>query len=663
MKKLVILALIALSLAAAVRLVAWGTASTRGQALADPAAITSSIDSTPEGSASVVRQTPSEHEGEVSMPEVAGPSSARARAEVRSKDESELIEGALGGTRAPQNTGGVRGVQDARNAAGDAGSIAGRVLSPAGAPVAGARVRVRARLRGKEWAPETLSSKDGSFHIDGLGPGAVMIDAQKRGRAPSRPLSVKLASGGEVRGVELHLRKTAAVTGDLIGLDAAPSADRRVELHPLGFQETCVTRTDKQGHFRFDDVAPGRVRVRVEASTSEVRAFFGDGATQAERDVLERLAWVRVEQGEDSHVTLDFSKLELVRVHGTASVAGQPLSNARIGCVSQEHPEAGFASTQTDDQGFFELVLRHPGPYSFELSVRDEQDPHQTNHTIPVDIPPVSDFEVVLEVHVGAIAGNVRSSSGEPLRGLQVRVRQEERPLGSRTSYSSAVTGEDGGYLLTDLVPGAYLVRVTERRDSVPTNELEPTHADGIREGVVVRAGRTTAGVDFELIAAGGVRGRALLEGGAPGRSNVFVEDDLGKQLAATTTTEDGVFHIVGVLPGRVRVAARDLLGNASFPVEVLVREGEMSAVELVLRSTGSIVVRLLGPTGELLKGEVMLEGVAASGLHFMPDRTWVKEDVPAGSHPLRVRWDGRERIAIAQVRAGESNLVEIRLD
>lgn len=133
------------------------------------------------------------------------------------------------------------------------GTVAGRVVDSAGAPVAGATVRAAER--------ETTTDQDGRFELTGVPVGTVELEITADGH---RTTTVQAVVGTDSPvAVDVHLERElppGQIRGLVRSLSGKPIARARVTVKPLGK----TLRTGDDGSFRVD-VAPGNYTVVVRA--------------------------------------------------------------------------------------------------------------------------------------------------------------------------------------------------------------------------------------------------------------------------------------------------------------------------------------------------------------------------------------------------------------
>lgn len=469
-------------------------------------------------------------------------------------------------------------------------------VSAGGEPQAGAEVRLylAPAEEGGPWrrAGEARTGSDGVARLFAA-PGAYLVAARAAGLATGRTEVIR--SEGAAARVDVELEPPAVLEGRTLAAAGGPVADANVLAVPLvsGWpglapasappEETAAAKTDADGAFRLEALAPGCWAISIEAP--------------GHHPVL--LPRVAV-PGDALAVALE----PLGAVEGIALLPdGGPAAGAVVRAATAEHG----ASAVTGPDGRFALAVP-AGVYAVQASLGDRAG----SAAAPVALAAgeaVRGVELrlgpaaALEARVSALAG------GAPIAGAHVAVHPHE----SREIVARAVSGEDGRVRIAGLAPGAYDVRAAARGAS-PTLVVGVTLAPGARfplrlplpgtgavEGVVRDpAGGPLAGVRVRV-----ARPAAAIAAGAP--------------LEARSDFE-GRFRVDGLEVGRAEVVARQdgVLVGVSRAVQVAERRA--SKVELVLPEPG-----------------VLTGGIGVAGRPPPPGTTVVAVAMGAGPGALQV--------------------------
>jgi beta-lactamase regulating signal transducer with metallopeptidase domain len=181
-----------------------------------------------------------------------------------------------------------------------AGAITGRVLNLDGSPtVEGVSLSCKALEKPPSLRDQSLHvdnvrvDADGRFFVSPLPLGGVYVVVATRGRAPQASDSIRLDEAKPTDQVEIRLPRTTLATGRVLDPDGRPLRDAPVSLvleDPLvGTSWNPPILTDKDGRFRFDDLAADRdgyvVRLKFRKDYQPVRATLQSGGAPIEIQV------------------------------------------------------------------------------------------------------------------------------------------------------------------------------------------------------------------------------------------------------------------------------------------------------------------------------------------------------------------------------------------
>jgi protocatechuate 3,4-dioxygenase beta subunit len=320
--------------------------------------------------------------------------------------------------------------------------LAGRVITEAGKPLAGAEVRYT------PYAPPvpvanpgagtvTLTTgADGEFRIDRIdSPGSVVLIASKPGYVTR---AVERLMGIDRRPPEIVLHEAASVSGQVLGAAGRPVPGATVFPASAGArgQFTPVT-TDAAGRFEVLDAWPGRLEL----------------AAQAPGYVRSLVESVDVEAGGHEEVFLRLSP-PFSLAGRLVDREGAPIERARVWV------DPDWQGVITGADGTFEIdgLPEH----GVELRIQVDNRP-------PISYPVVVDrdgAQATISPFLGAIRGRLLSHDGSPA-GRKVFTLE---PLGSgrprKTDNVYGVTRPDGSFDLDRMPPGVYRLRVRSEGSS-----------------------------------------------------------------------------------------------------------------------------------------------------------------------------------------------------
>lgn len=113
----------------------------------------------------------------------------------------------------------------------DGGALAGRVVDPDGAGIAGAAVALRPEGRpgfGGFDSPRALTDARGEFRMEGLAPGIYALDASASGFAPAEQARATIEAGVDPAEAVLRLREGRVVRGQVVDRDRRPVAGAEI---------------------------------------------------------------------------------------------------------------------------------------------------------------------------------------------------------------------------------------------------------------------------------------------------------------------------------------------------------------------------------------------------------------------------------------------------
>jgi protocatechuate 3,4-dioxygenase beta subunit len=240
----------------------------------------------------------------------------------------------------------------------------------------------------------------------------------------------------------------------------------------------------------------------------------------------------------------DASPADAVRPAGASATGAAGAIRGRV-LDGSGAPVARAAITLIDPAGrqLARATAREDGSYAVDTAERGtlvlvgSAPGHQPQvATLVVGGAPVA-YDLVL-AGTGGLTGAVRDADGTPVAGALVVATDQRGEVAG-----SATTGADGGYRLTDLVPGTYTVTVNA-----------PGHRPTAEQVAVAAEGATR---DIELRSAATVHGTVRHRDGRPLEdARVTLLDASGNVVAAHATGSDGAFSFADLAGEEYTVVA-----------------------------------------------------------------------------------------------------------
>lgn len=332
-------------------------------------------------------------------------------------------------------------------------AVLGWVLTADRSPTENATVELRPRVAGAVRAKERLESLSfktavnsrGFFQIDGVPPGAYVLEARHERFAPAIA-SVRVVPGEvtEVANPPLVL-DFPKVLEVFIDPPVDPAGEPwSVKLQRLDRDSSMITTLAQEeappdGVLRLADLPQGRYILRISRAQ-------GDAWWAEEVVIDENPAPVEV-------------RIEQVRVAGTVRLGEKPLAatvwfGGRHGAVRVE--------TRSDEEGAFETWLPRPGSWPVHVSSASPVVEREISK-VEVRPRPGSDrAEVELELPDTVLRGKVVDEAGTPIPKAIVTAQ----PMGgARERLVQAFTDDEGLFALSGLPTGLALVQADAGRD------------------------------------------------------------------------------------------------------------------------------------------------------------------------------------------------------
>jgi hypothetical protein len=494
--------------------------------------------------------------------------------------------------------------------------VSGVVIDGTGKGVPGALVR-----SGEDQA---TTDDTGAFKFPELEPGNLSIGAEADGYVtkgpPGRPLwTGELKARHALAGLKLVLHQAGVASGVIVAGRTAVSAHLTVLYRDAGAGEYSVeagSSDPKTGAFSIDGLAPGQIRLLVEAegyAFAESEEFLlSDGETLSE--IVIDLSPGGVVMGVVSDPAgTPLSGAELVlqgsgRARKIVSESDGSFSFAAVpvGEVSIRARLNGFLDSSVDGlvivanetsntdivlertTGVFGRVFDKAGPVTpafIILPGARRPELVVSDGSFKVLVPGVSELTVISPRHIpktvaivpgvsseieltqgGSARGSVVDESGNPVPQAQVSVNWFQAdgptPYGPTIYPVQSVNGSDGSFEIGPLRPGKYTL-----------SARSGANATGESKTFEIRDSRAVTGIRIVLPAGAIVEGVVRDSAGNPvPRARVELFEAFSRFAKPSTLTgADGTYRIDGVPPGRrsLRVSARGFMTRLASGIEV----------------------------------------------------------------------------------------------
>ena len=339
-------------------------------------------------------------------------------------------------------------------------SLSVRVLDANDLPVEGATVKVNTgfdnddvvNLEGREIERAT-SDVEGVATFERVTPGKVTVRASHgsaeaagdlRAEPGEREVTIRLAEGRRIDGVALQA-------------DGSPWTAGRVCLFRDGWgrQLAATVRTDHQGRFAFENLAPGRW-----------------GLSTDDNGVSSFGSWVDVTAGQTTTATVTDFRLTLrisVRHSDGSPAAGMPIAIGHSrpgpnGAPGIQFPDSQGRSDNTGQATFTDVQVGMRNP-SIEVVTRDG-----LRHVWPLPGNGPAVREIVLQLPPpdsamvgGALEATIVDADGQPVNGAVVEIVADNLQANGPQFRRVIRTRPDGRLLLDNASPGTYRLTIRAR--------------------------------------------------------------------------------------------------------------------------------------------------------------------------------------------------------
>ncbi len=511
-------------------------------------------------------------------------------------------------------------------------TISGIVLSPRGAPIAGAKVSLdesgpswRSLASGAPAASQTVSADDGGFELSGLPPGLVFLSAAAEGYASGKTPALEVEPGARLDDVQLKLREGAVLTGEVFNRENMPVPGALIQLVSTPDFDVLLSRTDDHGRFRFEHLEAGTWQVVAMPSGERLQSIAsGDGDTASALLGEMELMIVDLADGGSEHVVLGQQPDDPVALSGRVLADGAPVPDVVLrffkeGTDVQLHKRHATANKS----GEFTVLLDGGGRYVVS-STRALHGPMNESHLeFHIEVPEGEAHSITLEFPQASLHGVVTHAAGEPAAYARVTL-VPRGPASTRSPYAPHYTqtqaDEQGRYTISSVPEGDYVL-AAGGMNSGGLFESVSEYGRVLRK-VSIEDAQDLAVEPIQLPAAAMARVVVLDPGGRPVEgAAIFARDEQGlllESVAMLMTDVTGSCKYRGLAPGRYSFTARK--GDLASQESELITVGAGLPVELTLELEEATMlwVQLRNHDNQPTPGEVLLYDSAGHELQGM---------------------------------------------
>lgn len=495
-------------------------------------------------------------------------------------------------------------------------TVSGRVLSPDGRPVIGARVGLVTDEPEPMGLGGTTSDGDGAYRLEGLTPGRFSLEATSEDYVRA---TKEIEARAGANKLDLQFEGGQQVSGSVTDTSGTPLGGAWVQLAAAGRDwGGPETTTKPDGTFKVEGVGDGDYKIN--ASREGFASTFGAQDVHVEGKPV---AGLRVQLGVGGRITgtisgVDPAKLTQVDVRAFGEGPG--------------------ASSAVDRRGTYKLENLQPGNWTVTASIAATG--QQARGKVVLE---AGTSEASLDLQFG----QGLTLSGRALQGESAIVGAVLFAQGTNVNHSAwGRTGAEGSFRMEGLEPGTYRVELRQWETGLSydeTFEITSSREVTLKIPTARIVGRIVDGSDRKAISGVTV---SLARSGQEGRGSAV-------QQRGATSDLNGRFEIANITDGTWIVTASKT-GYAASTAEVSVQGHDVDDVSVVLDATEGLALEARLPSGRIPdtvdvavvdpSGRSLLMGSYATGengrvrLSSVPPGSWELVVSAAGSGVLSLR-------------------------
>ena len=385
---------------------------------------------------------------------------------------------------------------------------------------------------------KNFTSEDGSFTLDAVPAGAMVLTASSPGYASAR-LNINVEEGKEVSGVELQLDTGVKLTGRVTGPNGSALSDVQVRLIPSPTGNFATrgmdgsATTDANGEYVLDGLEAGEESV----------SFSHPKHSSAQKQVTLK--------GRETR--LDMQLTAGGRLSGTVvTESGAPVADAQVEASSG----SGFELARTDANGAFEFDSVTAGRYRFRA----------TKTGLPegilddVDVTSGTPVRIVMKSG-GTIYGRLSGLTAQELAQAQVEA------YSGRTSASGTVDA-NGNYRIEGVAAGTVTVHASSGLSFTGASRRAPSQTVELAAG-----GSQQVDIAFrgDIVVSGRVMRNGMPVAG--GQVSFYPKGNSTRGSGSSAVDSEGRYSVNGLEDGEYTIMVNDSQrGGAPYQTTYQVR-------------------------------------------------------------------------------------------
>ncbi|MHC4937543.1 MAG: carboxypeptidase regulatory-like domain-containing protein [Planctomycetota bacterium] len=361
--------------------------------------------------------------------------------------------------------------------------IRGRCVDADGLPVPRARVSIAPGFR------NAVAKEDGTFELTNVRTGKVTIYA-RRGEIGSPNRRLEIADETALEDVELVLGPLPSISGRVTDGKGAARPDITLRAISGDMPVAWSARTDAEGRYSFDGLNPAQYKVAVVGYGDTW--IWGEGPAGPEREV----------EAGAKDVDFEFPYTGGIVIAKVVSRrTGLPIRSFQYATIRYRAfiPNVDDVGTSDDREGSFRFEFKQEGKWALEFSAKG----HAPFRTGKLDLKKGEEHDLgtIRLGEGGTIEGRVVDAQGAPVPHTRINILSPKL----ETNDEEPFTGRDGGFRISGVSPGLYMVFA-----------VSPRHPIGMVKNILVKEAQTT---------------RAEVRFAAPGPLEVIVKREDGNPL------------------------------------------------------------------------------------------------------------------------------------